>query len=187
MEKWRMGWEVGKIYSGREINKNGKHIYDACPTCEKPRMIRLSSKGRLCGSCATKKSHKNNPRIGRKEDHYNWKGGILKNGNGYILEYVTKHNPYYQMATFSKGKKSRFGAYCLQHRLVMAKHLKRTLEPNEIVHHINGDKTDNRIDNLKLTERRKHKVTYQDGYRDGYRDAMVEYQKKWDGEDWIGI
>jgi len=179
-----MDYEIGKIYSGKEINKVGKHTYDSCPKCGNPRMIRLSAKGRLCGSCATKKSHENNPRIGRKENHYNWKGGILRNGDGYILEYVTKNSKYYPMATSAKGKKSRFGAYCLQHRLVMAKHLCIILKSNEIVHHINGDKTDNRIDNLKLTKRRRHKTTYQDGYRDGYRDAMLKYGKKWDGEDW---
>ncbi len=64
-----------------------------------------------------------------------WKGGKHINSRGYTMVLTD----YY-------GEKK----YVLEHRVIMEKHLGRKIEPYEAVHHKNGIKNDNRIENLEL-------------------------------------
>lgn len=43
-----------------------------------------------------------------------------------------------------------------EHRLVMEMREARRLGPNEVVHHINGNRSDNRLENLELVSRSEH-------------------------------
>jgi len=67
-----------------------------------------------------------------------WNGGRAKTDSGYVLIFMPEH-PF----------KCR-GKYIREHRLVMEKFLGRYLLPKEQVHHINGNRQDNRIENLML-------------------------------------
>lgn len=66
-----------------------------------------------------------------------WKGGKrLKNG---YIEIKCPEHP-----------RSGQRGYVYEHILIMEKHLGRYLKPDEVVHHKNYNKTDNRIENLQL-------------------------------------
>lgn len=71
-----------------------------------------------------------------------WKGGRIVTANGYVNLWLDKSDPYYCMTGTTE--------YALEHRVVMARYLNRPLEPHETVHHINGIRDDNRIENLQL-------------------------------------
>ena len=80
--------------------------------------------------------------------HPNWKGGRIKNIQGYIWCLAPDH----------PNRNSR--GYVLEHRLVMENHLGRMLYPKEVVHHVNGIKDDNRIENLELFSNNREHVSH---------------------------
>lgn len=82
------------------------------------------------------------------------------------------NHPLYSMAVESKKGDGKPG-YIPEHRLVMAHHLGRCLTPKEGVHHKNGDKLDNRIENLEIVSASTHmKSRYNDLYSYGVRDTL---------------
>jgi len=85
---------------------------------------------------------------------------------GYKSIFLPHSDPYSKMAATS----STHGVCLPEHRYVMAKHMGRLLKFTESVHHINGIRCDNRIDNLELWEK-----CHPSGQR--HKELTVDYLK----------
>lgn len=110
---------------------------------------------------------------------YGWmKGEPLKYLHNH--HFRGKRNVNYNMGFTYDKKTKRWFIHCREGRYqyaraVMECHLKRNLISEEVVHHINGDSTDDRIENLMLfennAEHMKHHITYTD-------DELLEIIRK---------
>lgn len=62
----------------------------------------------------------------------------------------------YMYALVPNHPKATKNGYVLEHRIIMENYLGRILEDNEVVHHLNHDKFDNRLENLQVLTHNKH-------------------------------
>lgn len=108
-------------------------IFKNCPSCEKEFTTRWDKQICCSRSCARAYDAKKNG-----GHSWTYKGGTSKHASGYIKE-LDKTHPYADES-----------GYVMQHRLVMERSLGRKLGASERVHHKNGVRNDNRIENLEL-------------------------------------
>jgi hypothetical protein len=81
-----------------------------------------------------------------------WRGGRVKDKDGYIYVYCPDHP-----AANAHG-------YIFEHRLVAEEMLGRLLDDNEVVHHKNDVRNDNRPENLEVMSRAEHMALHLRGY-----------------------
>jgi len=183
--------EFGDIQKGTAIGKEDLHkfMFCACPDCGKGRwvaILRGAPRNSRCAHCAqiataqrpeskvqrsitTKKMW---AQPGFRDRHSGKNNGSWKGGRFSLRGYV-----YVRLAfddSFFLSMRNANG-YLFEHRIVMAKHLNRNLQPWEIVHHKNGIKDDNRIENLELGESNgNHIKQHNKGYLDGYQRGLLD-------------
>jgi len=123
--------DVGKFCSHACHSKSQvkSKINNVCPTCGTFFKSQRSANRKYCSYPCSIKIGSENP---------NWRGGKKKSHRGYVRIYIAPYKRVYE------------------HTIIAENYLGRKLNPNEHVHHINGIKHDNRVENLQVLTIAEH-------------------------------
>jgi hypothetical protein len=75
------------------------------------------------------------------------------------VEKIVSKGDYNYAVVKGHPKANKLG-YILEHRVVMENHLGRLLNSDEVVHHINHDRKDNRVENLEVMTAKQHQLLH---------------------------
>lgn len=95
-----------------------------------------------------------------KEDHnymISENGQIMRRNNGLILKPFINNYGYYRVSLYTGSRKTRKNY--LVHRLVASNWLGE-LDDNKYIDHINQDKSNNRVDNLRIVSHEENMHYY---------------------------
>ena len=107
------------------------------------------------------------------ENHPFWKGGRLETEHGYVL-LLKKDHP-----------NARKNGRIFEHVFVMSEHLGRPLDKGETVHHKNGIKNDNRIENLELWSGNHSNGQRVEDVMDWAFESLCKYKKNDDNKKFL--
>lgn len=142
------------------VNRNKYFAILQCNTCHKYKMVEYllyrkhmgnnNDYTYKCNICTNRDIMKDKT----KEKNQNWKGGIYITEQGYRMMSIYPDDKWYK---YSIIEHKRCGTRrMLEHRYIMMNHLCRPLEKWEHVHHIDGNKLNNSIDNLEVLPNIQH-------------------------------
>jgi hypothetical protein len=141
--------EYGREKTSRYCSKScyhegrwGKTPPNSCLTCGKDISDTGDRSQKFCSVKCTGEWRSQNI---RGENHPTYQGAIAY---GRDNRYRARRSPDHPFAD-SKG-------YVMEHRLVVEDALGRILDPGEVVHHINEEPADNRIENLEVMTTAEH-------------------------------
>lgn len=125
-------------------------------TCAAPDCTRIAIAKGLCEKHRNRQMRvgstdlDNAPKVGDRAS--SWRGGRSITPAGYVAVTLPPDHPQHLWGRKPSATSGSHSRRILEHRLVMGLALGRRIRSDETVHHINGDRTDNRLENLQLRQ-----------------------------------